>query len=159
MGMRALGVHIRIAGGRYIAGFVWVEDDRLIDSDSFPAPADRNEACRLGELYERTAGILGEAAPDLFGLKVSEINRQSASAVVAHRAEGVVLGATIIHPDLPIEQWSRQRLFSPAGLDSRAKGSEVVDALCTRLNRVPDKPECQQAAAAAVGSLIAAGVL
>jgi hypothetical protein len=159
MGMRALGAHIRIAGGRYIAGFAWIEDDRLVDSDSFPAPADRNEACRLGELYERTSGILCEAAPELFGLKVSEINRQAAGAVVAHRAEGVLLGAMIVRPDLPIEQWSRQRLFSPAGLDSRAKGSEVVDALCARLDRVPDKPEGQQAAAAAVGSLIAAGVL
>jgi len=157
--MRALGAHIRISGGRYIAGFAWIEDDQFIDSDSFPAPADRNEACQLGELYERTVGILGESAPELFGLKLSEINRQSAGAVVAHRAEGVVLGATIIRPDLPIEQWSRQRLFSPAGLDSRAKGSEVVAALCARLDRVPAKPECQQAAAAAVGSLIAAGVL
>lgn len=157
--MRSLGAHIRIADGRYVAGFAWIEAGCLIGTDSFPAPADREEAGRLGELYERTMGILGEVKPDVFGLKISEISRQTANAVIAHRAEGVVLGATIVRPGLPVELWSRQRLFSPAGLDSRAKGSEVVEALCARLDRAPVSNECQQAAAGAAGSLIAAGVL
>lgn len=150
---------MRISAGRYIAGFAWIESGRLVGSDSFPAPADRDEARGLGELYERTMGVLGEVKPDVFGLKISEINRQTGNAVIAHRAEGVILGATIVRPDLPVEQWSRQRLFSPAGLDSRAKGAEVIEALCARLDQIPGSPECQQAASGAVGSLIAAGAL
>lgn len=151
--MRILGAHIRVASGRYVAGFAWVEDDRLIGTDTFPAPADRDEPGQFGELFGRVEGVVAEADPELFVLKVSEINRQKPEAVLAHRAEGIILGAASRRASLPIRTVSRGSLASPAGLDRSAKGAEVVAALCAVLDQRPPTPECCQAAAAAVGGL------
>jgi len=150
----ALGAFVRIASGRYVVGFAWIEDRTLIDTDSFPAPADRDEAGQLGELWGRTEGVIAEAQPDLFVLKTSEIVRTSAPAVLAHRAEGVVLAAASRPDGIGISQLSRQRLAKSAGTN---KGAELVEALCGMLDRVPAQVECQNAAAGAVGAIVAAG--
>lgn len=152
--MIALGAFVRIAGGRYVVGFAWVDGRVLLDTDTFPAPADRDEAGQLGELWGRTEGVLAEAQPDLFVVKTSEINRATANAVLAHRAEGVVLAAASRPDGIAISQLSRQRLSQYAGTN---KGAELVDALCGKLDRVPNQVECQNAAAGAVGALMAAG--
>jgi hypothetical protein len=150
----ALGAFVRIAAGRYVVGFAWVEDRVLVDTDSFPAPADRDEAGQLGELWGRTAGVLAEAKPDLFVVKPSEISRTSANAVLAHRAEGVVLAAASRPEGITISLLSRQKLAKYAGTN---KGTELVEVLCGALDRAPAQVECQNAAAGAVGALMAAG--
>jgi hypothetical protein len=149
-----LGAFVRIAAARYVVGFAWVADRTLLGTDSFPAPADRDEAGQLGELWGRTAGVLAEAKADVFVLKTSEIIRTSPNAVLAHHAEGVVLAAASRPDGIVISQLSRQRLAKHAGTN---KGAELVAALCGKLDRVPAQVECQNAAAGAVGALMAAG--
>ena len=151
----ALGAYVRIVSGRYVVGFAWVQDRTLIGSDSFPAPADQDEPGRLGELWGRTEGVIAEAKPDLFVLKTSEIARTSANAVLAHRAEGVVLAAASRPDGIEISQLSRQRLANHAGTK---KGNEIVEVLCAALDQVPAQAECQHAAAAAVGAMVIAGM-
>lgn len=151
--MIVLGAFVRISAGRYVVGFAWVEDWVLLGTDSFPAPADRDEAGQLGELWGRTAGVLAEAQPDVFVLKTSEIARTSANAVRAHRAEGVVLAAASRPDGITISQLSRQNLAPYAGTN---KGTDLVDALCAKLDRAPAQVECQNAVAGAVGALMSA---
>jgi hypothetical protein len=110
---------------------------------------------RLGELWGRTEGVIAEARPDLFVLKRSEIARTSANAVLAHRAEGVVLAAASRPNGIEISQLSRQRLANHTGTK---KGNEIVEVLCAALNRVPAQAECQHAAAGAVGAMMIAGM-
>jgi Holliday junction resolvasome RuvABC endonuclease subunit len=154
--VKALGAYVRIQNGRYLAGFALVEDDRLALQQSFPAPADESEAGRLGELYARVGDLIRRAAPDLFALKVSEIARQSANAVIAHRAEGALLGAAGRHRSLTISFWSGPRLWKPAGFANPAKTKQSIDALCARVTPQPETDEGRQAAAAAIASLAAA---
>jgi hypothetical protein len=152
----ALGAFVKVSGSRYLVGFAWVEDGTLIDTDSFPAPADRDEAGQLGELWGRTAGVIAEASPDLFVLKPSEIARTTANAVLAHRAEGVVLAAASRPDGIAISLLSRQNLAKYAGTK---KNTELVQELCGYLDRMPAQVECQNAATGAVGALMAAGAL
>jgi Holliday junction resolvasome RuvABC endonuclease subunit len=155
--VKALGAHVRIRDGRYLAGFVVVDGDRLLLQQSYPAPADETDAGRLGELYGRAGDLIARTAPDLLALKVSEISRQSANAVIAHRAEGVVLAAAGRQRSLGISLWSGPKLWKPAGFTGSAKTKESVDALCARLTQQPDTDEARQAAAAAIAALGAAG--
>lgn len=152
--MIALGAYVRIASGRYVVGFAWVEDRTLLDTDSFPAPTDRDEHGQLGELWGRVEGVVAEAQPDLFALKTSEIARTSGNAVLAHRAEGVVLAVASRTAAMPVSQFSRQKLARYGGSN---KANEQVEALCAMLDQVPAQVECQYAAAAALGALLAAG--
>jgi hypothetical protein len=154
--MKALGAYIRIRDGRYLAGFAVVEDDRLVLQQSYPAPADETDAGQLGELYGRTGDVIASTTPDLFALKVSEISRQSANAVIAHRAEGVLLAAAGRQRSLGTSTWSGPKLWKPAGFTGPAKTKESVDGLCARLAEQPVSDEVRQAAAAAVAALDAA---
>ena len=151
--MKALGAHVRIRDGRYLAGFAVVEGDRLLLQQSYPAPADETDAGRLGELYGRVGDLITRAAPDLFAFKVSEIARQSASAVIAHRAEGVVLAAVGRHRSLDVSLWSGPKLWKPAGFTGPTKTKELVEVLCARLTQQPETDEARQAAAAAIAAL------
>jgi hypothetical protein len=155
--VKALGAHIRIRDGRYLAGFVVVEGDRLLVQQSFPAPADETDAGGLGELFGRAGDLIVRSAPELFALKVSEIPRNSANAVLAHRAEGVVLAAAGRPRALAISLWSGPKLWKPAGFTRSAKTKDSVDALCARLTKQPDTDEARQAVAAAIAALGVAG--
>jgi Holliday junction resolvasome RuvABC endonuclease subunit len=154
--MKVLGAHIRIHDGRYVAGFAVVQHDQLLAQQSYPAPADETEAGRLGELYSRVGDLITRTTPDVFALKASEIARQTANAVTAQRAEGVLLGAVGRNRTLPVSIWSGRKLWKPAGLSASAKTRESVDSLCSRLTPQPDTDEARQAAAAAVAALAAA---
>jgi Holliday junction resolvasome RuvABC endonuclease subunit len=151
--VKALGAHIRIRDGRYLAGFAVIDDDRLIDEQSLPAPADETEAGQLGELYGRVLDLIARSKPELFALKASDINRSSANAVAAHRAEGVVLAAAGRERSLKISSWSGPKLWKPAGFKAPAKTKESVDALCARVAEQPSTDEARQAAAAAIAAL------
>jgi Holliday junction resolvasome RuvABC endonuclease subunit len=154
--MKALGAYVRIRQGRYVAGFASLEDAKLTLEQSFPAPADESEAGQLGELYARVGDLLDRTKPDLFALKVSEIARNSSSAVIAHRAEGALLAAVGRHRGLEISLWSGPRLWKPAGFSRSAKTQASVEALCSGLTPKPQADEARQAAAAAVAALAAA---
>jgi len=154
--VEALGAYVRIREGGYLAGFVALGDDRLTSEQSFPAPANETEAGQLGELYARTTDLINRTGPDLFALKVNGIARQSANAVIAHRAEGALLGAVGRHRSLQVSLWSGSRLWKPAGFSSPAKTQESIAALCARLTPSPQSEEGRQAAAAAVAALAAA---
>ena len=153
--MRGMGAYIRIKGGKYLGGFVIVEDGQLKETQSIPAPADECESGQLGELFVRTADLIDRWSPDLFALKVSEAQRDP-SFTIARRAEGVILGAAGRQRGLPVTNWVRQSLCKPAGLTMKAKTQDAVSALCAGLSQVPADDELRQAAAAAVAALAAA---
>ena len=92
--------------------------------------------------------------PSLFALKISELQKQG-QALVAHRAEGVVLGAVGRHRALDVTTWSGRSLWKPAGLDAKAKNPEIIATLCSRVSPEPKHDELRQAAAAAVAALAA----
>jgi Holliday junction resolvasome RuvABC endonuclease subunit len=157
--MIALGAHVKILAGRYSVGFAWIDDDKLLDTLQFPAPADREEPHQLGELHGRVFDLIGDVKPEIFVLKPSEIRIMNTNALTAHRAEGVVLSAASRRADLTIESWGRQSLATQAGLGRTAKGNEVVDNLVGRLSPEPKQAECRQAAAAALGALLSRGTI
>lgn len=150
--MATAGAFVRVQSGQYVVGLALVDGDQLLEEVSLSAPADRDEAGQLGELFGRVADTLVKWAPDHFALRASEINRSTGGAVTAHRAEGIVMGAAGRVRDLPVSTWRRASLFKPAGLDQSAKGPEVTDALCSRLSSEPVATEVRQAASAAVAA-------
>ncbi len=158
--MKALGAHIRIDDGRYLAGFALVECDgsgmRLLRQLSLPAPRDLDEAGQLLDLYARTRERISEGAPNVFALKLAETFRMNPQTILALRCEGAVLGAAGHTRDLKVELWPRQRLATPAGLTKSPKIDEILARLCSRLDQEPSESEVRQAAGAAVAALIAA---
>jgi hypothetical protein len=147
--MIVLGAHVKVKDKRYLAGFTWIEELTLRGDDSFAAPADLDEDGQLRELLTRTEGVIGEAKPDLFVLKTSEITAMS-QATIAHHAEGVILAAAGGPDGLPVLLRSRQKLARYAG---SSRNTELVERLCEALNESPKSPACREAAAAAVGGL------
>lgn len=158
--MKALGAHIRIDAGRYLAGFALVDGDgsgmHLLRQLSLPAPRDLDEAGQLLDLYARTRERVTEGAPDIFALKLVETFRMNPQTILALRCEGAVLGAAGHTRELKVELWARQRLAKPAGLTRSPKIEEILERLCSRLDQEPSEPELRQAAAAAVAALITA---
>ena len=151
--MRAIGVHVAVRDGRYIAGFAVVEDATLVTSISFAAPSDEDEAAQLHELHRRAGDLIDHHRPDLLALRVAEIRGGGTRAAVAHRGEGAILGAAGKERDLPVSTWVRASLVRPSGLDRAARSTEITDALCATLDRAPAESEARQAAAAAVAAL------
>lgn len=147
--MIVLGAHIKVKDKRYCAGFAWIDDLILKGEDSFVAPADQTEDDQLRELLTRAEGVIGEVKPDLFVLKVAEI-QSKAPATVAHRAEGVVLAAAAGPEHLTVWMRSRQKL---ARYGNSQTNAVIVERLCGELDAEPKTPECREAAAGAVGGL------
>lgn len=147
-----MGAYIRVKGDRYIAGFVLIDNPTVAETQSFPAPPDESQAGQLGELYARASDLIGRWGPELFALKISELQKQR-QALVAHRAEGVVLGAVGRHRGVDVTTWSGRSLWKPAGLDARAKNPTIIATLCSRVSPEPSDDELRQAAAAAIAAL------
>lgn len=147
--MVVLGAYVKVRSGRYLVGFAWIDDLALQATDSFAAPADRDEAGQLGELHVRTEGVIAEASPDLFVLKRSEIQTKK-QATIANHAEGVILAAAGRTDSLEPLSRSRQKLAAVGGSN---RNTQLVDNLCNLLDRRPDDDECAEAAAGAVGGL------
>jgi hypothetical protein len=147
--MIVLGAHIKVKAKRYCAGFAWIDNLTLKGEDSFVAPADQTEDDQLRELLTRAEGVIDEVKPDLFVLKTADIQKK-APAMVAHRAEGVVLAAAGGPESLVVLIRSRQKLARFGGSQTN---SLILERLCGELDKEPTSPECREAAAAAVGGL------
>ncbi len=147
---------MRVDDRRYLVGIAVVDDRRLVEELSLPGPADEDEAGQLGELYAWTADLVADRRPDIFALRSSEVDRRTANAVVAHRAEGILLAAAGRSRSVEVSEWSRQRLAKPAGAGSQ-KAADIRAALCTQLDGEPSSPQTTEAACAAIGALVSAG--
>jgi hypothetical protein len=155
--MVAVGAHIAIQGGRFVAGFAVVDDAfQLVEQFSISAPPDETEAAQFHELFDRTRDLITHRSPDLFALRVSEITGGSNLARLAHRGEGVVLAAAGQSRDLGVSYFKRQSLGRAAGLGTTATGQAAVNALSGVVTPEPTTNEIRQAAAAAVAALRAA---
>lgn len=149
-----MGAYIRIAAKRYCAGFVLIDDSSVVDAQSFPAPPNESEAVQLRELYARASDLVDRWIPELFALKHAEL--RGGSAMIAGRAEGVVLAAVGRTPTVEAKMYRRQSLCKPADLTQCATTPEILSVLCGRVAPEPSEPELRQAAAAAVAMLAAA---
>jgi Holliday junction resolvasome RuvABC endonuclease subunit len=152
--VRALGLYVRIADGRYRFGFSLVENATVIESTSIPAPAGEAEERQLHELFSRAIDIFREWKPTQAGLWTSEVQRHAAAAR-AHRAEGVVLAAASAR-SCPVALYSRQRLANHAP-GSKSVASKVTTILCGRLSHPPEIEEARRAAAVALAVSLQGG--
>ena len=97
--MVAVGAHIAIQNGRFVAGLAVLDDAlQLVDQFSIPAPPDETEAAQFHELFDRTRDLIAHRRPDLFALRVSEITGASNVAKVfaagdASRGQSLVVWA------------------------------------------------------------------
>ena len=144
---RILGVHAKVSGGAYSVGFVIVENRAVVLQVVVPAPGE-SEARQLSELYTRAVEVMGNANSDLIALRLNEA--PGSRALIAHRAEGVVIAAAG-GLNLRVRPVTGRSMWSPAGLQSTATNAESVNALCQLLGgQAVTAPECHQAAAAAM---------
>lgn len=149
--MIVLGVHIRVSGGRYLAGFAAVEGDRLVRPASLAAPTERPESGQLDELHGSTLDLIRELAPHRIALRGSEAGR-AAQLLTAQHAEGAVLAAAG-DADLSHDRFITTSLWKPAGLE-RAGAAASIEALCQQLRNPPPGPDEVRAAAAAARAAI-----
>ena len=119
-----LGVHLKVVGGRYVAGFAWVESGTVRTEPSLAAPAETDRG--LSELYQR-ALELARKHPTTLALLKNEALRAPASLRIAARAEGVVIAAAQ-HMQVAVAEWAGSGLYKAAGLP-KAKGVTVKMAV------------------------------
>lgn len=119
-----LGAHLLVRGGRYMAGFAWVEDGHVRLEPSLAAPTELERG--LSELYQRTLELMRHRPARLALLK-NEALRAPATLRIAARAEGVLLAAAQ-HHHVPVTEWSGSGLFKPAGL-VKGKGTTTQMAV------------------------------
>lgn len=156
--MRVVGVHVATRDNRYLVGFAVIDVDHVEQAFSLGGPPDEPEAGQLRELHSRTLRLIEEKDPSVVAIRVAEIQGSATRARIAHRGEGAVLAAAGETRGLGVEAWVRAslgRVARPATATSLA----VANELCGRLGNPPAEAEQRQAAAAAVASLIEAGVL
>jgi hypothetical protein len=156
--VRVLGVHVATRDNRYLVGFAVIDDDCVEQAFSLGGPPDEPEAGQLRELHSRALRLIEEKHPDLVAIRVAEIQGSATRARIAHRGEGAVLATAGETRGLAVESWVRAslvRVARPASSTSAA----VANELCGRLANPPTEAEQRQAAAAAVASLIQAGIL
>jgi Holliday junction resolvasome RuvABC endonuclease subunit len=148
-----LGAHIRIQGGRYLAGFAVVDADRLGRTESLSAPADRDEPGQLADLYLSAADLIREVEPEVIAIRASEAGSAAALRVAQH-AEGAVMAATG-SSGIRAVRFVTASLWKPAGFAGSAKAAQSIAALCAQLRNPPDGPnEVEQAAAAARAAIV-----
>lgn len=147
--MKAIGAHVKIQDSRYLVGLVVVEDGRVGDGLTLPAPADRDVAGQLDELYEWVADIVAQQSPEDFAIRVAELSA-GAALDLARRAEGAIL-AGARHGGAPTcSLWSRQLLSKPLTGAGQAKAKEIRDAVGNHVDRVPSSAVLVEAVCAAV---------
>lgn len=152
--MRTIGAHVKIEDGRYVVGLSVVEDGVLVAELTYPAPADRDEAGQLNELYEWVADAVSKHHPDKFALRCAELQNLGARADLTRHAEGVVLAGARHVGTSDITQWSRQKLIKPLGATGK-KAEDLRAAVPTHLDRDPTRGVLTEAACAAVACAVA----
>jgi hypothetical protein len=149
--MRVIGAHVKIEDGRYIAGLSVIEDGCIVAELTYPAPADRDEAGQLNDLYEWAGGVVGKHHPDEFALRTAEFQAIGLRTDLARHAEGALLAAARHGGALAVSQWSRQKLIKPLGATGK-KAEDVRDAVPAHLDRAPGSGVLTEAACAAVAA-------
>jgi hypothetical protein len=152
--MRTIGAHVKIADGRYVVGLSVVEDAVLLAELTYPAPADRDEAGQLNELYEWVTDAIGSHHPDKFALRCAELHTVGARADLTRHAEGVVLAGAREGGASDVSQWSRQKLIKPLGAAGK-KAEDLRAAVPAHLDREPTRGVLTEAACAAVACAVA----
>lgn len=131
-----LGAHLKVEGGRYMAGFAWIDGGVPRPEPSLAAPVESDRG--LSELYQRALELV-RRRPDIVALLKNEALRAPASFRIATRAEGVLIAAAqSLH--VPVAEWSGSALYKPAGL-TKAKGVTVKMAITRLLTDGGLKPE------------------
>lgn len=149
--MKAIGAHIKVDDGRYLAGLSVVDDGRLVAELTYPAPADRDEAGQLNELYEWVAGVVAKHRPEAFALRIAEFQALGLPIDVARHAEGAMLAGARQGGASNISHWSRQKLIKPLGAPGK-KAEDVRQAVPSHLDRAPEPGLLTEAACAAVAA-------
>lgn len=147
--MDVLGAHIRVADNRYAAGFTLVTDDRIIDSWTFPAPADADEGVQLAELYQFALDLIARHNPDHVSIKGAEA-RSARALCVAHHGEGAVLAAAG-DATKPARVWTGSGYRAAVGAPNNEAVLRVAKSSLT--GSWPSQSEQRQAAAAALAAI------
>lgn len=146
-----------MSGLNYLAGFAVVEDDRLVDQFSFSAPSDHELPGQLEELHRRAHDLFVESSPNLFALWASEIQGATKQAATAHRAEGAILAGIGHSSNVPTLMLIGQSLFGIAGFAKRPSNQDIIAALCSQVDPIPEAAEIRQATAVARAALMRSG--
>jgi hypothetical protein len=149
--MRAVGSNVKIEDGRYLAGVAVIESGLVVAEVTFPAPADRDEAGQLSELYEWVASVVAEHRPDEFALRIAEFQTIGLRTDLVRHAEGVLLAGARHGGASRVSQWSRQKLIKPLGAAGK-NAEDVRDAVRAHLDREPRPGVLTEAACAAVAA-------
>ncbi len=146
--MDVLGVHLRVSGGRYLAGFVLLDDAAVVDAWSQPSPAG-DDAARLAHLYRFTADLIAEHSVQAVSIKGSEAGSAKAISEAAH-AEGAVLAATGVS-SIKSKVWTGPGYRGAIG--AKNNPDVLVKAKAELTRSWPTANECRQAAAAGLAAL------
>jgi len=146
--MIVLGAHVRVSGGRYLAGFALVRDDTLVDAWHLPSPASEEGGC-LAELHRFALGLFDSHSVDAFSLKGSEAGTAKALIAATH-AEGALLAAAGTR-GVKSKVWTGPGYRAAVGARNNAHVLEVTEAALS--GDWSGRPECQQAAAAGLAAV------
>jgi hypothetical protein len=156
MGVKTLGVFVRIQNGAYVAGFAVVDDATLVHEERFTAPPDEDLSRQLAELYAHARDTITHYDVETVALKESEIRGGTREASIARRAEGAILAAAGRTRELTVSTWLGASMSRYAGFTKRPSNAEVISALAANVQPAPGSDETQQAAAAARAAILAA---
>lgn len=145
--MDVLGVHVRVSGNRYVAGFSLLQDEAVIDAWSLPSPAG-DDAPRLAALHRYATDLLDRNPVDAVSIKGSESGSAKAQLEAAH-AEGALLSAAGLH-QVNTKVWTGPGYRGALGAKRNPDALNVAEADLS--GTWPDESECQQAAAAALAA-------
>lgn len=149
--MRTVGAHVKIDDGRYLVGLSVIEGGRILDEVTYPAPADRDEAGQLNELYEWVSDVVAKHMPGAFALRIAELQSLGTRTDLTRHAEGAVLAGARRGGASTVSQWSRQKLVKPLGAEGK-KANDVRAAVVAHLDRAPTVGVLTEAACAAVAA-------
>lgn len=120
---------------------------------SLPAPADRDEAGQLADLYTSALDLIRESSPALVAIRGSEAGNAAGLRASQH-AEGAVMAAAGA-AGVKTVRFITGSLWKPAGFSGSARAAQSVAALCSQLQNPPRGPtEVEQAAAAARAAVV-----
>ncbi len=147
-GVDILGAHIRIAGGRYVAGFALLNGATIAQTWSLPSPAG-DDGARLADLHRFATDLLQRHPVDALSIKGSEAGSAKALTEAAH-AEGAILSAAGVGA-FPSKVWTGPGYRGAVGA---GKNTEVLTRAESDLTGPwPEQSERQQAAAAALAAV------
>lgn len=117
--MDVLGAFVKVAAGRYLAGFALVSDLVVVDSWSYSAPADLDEGGQLGELAQWVEDRIRQHDANYVSIKGTEAGSAKAIRTAQH-GEGAILGAAG-RCGVPAKVWTGQGYRAAIGARDNAE--------------------------------------